>query len=203
MGCRPRELAVPRPKLEPLDIKCKDTDCQNGRHSFRTTSNRTTRTESDRCRECGADLVDWSRVERRDFDDVEYTITALEYELIRHHYWHLPIDERAINYARRKGWHRLEAAVTNRLQRVVGIKTGFDGRQTPKRGNPIFYAQHATATCCRMCVEEWHGIPQEQPLTHEQILYLTELCMLYLRQRLPNLTEYGEKVPPIRNAKRS
>ena len=33
-----------------------------------------------------------------------------------------------------------------------------DGRQTPYRGHPAFVAQHATATCCRMCLERWHEI---------------------------------------------
>ncbi len=33
-----------------------------------------------------------------------------------------------------------------------------DGKQTPMRGHPVFVAQHATATCCRGCLEKWHGI---------------------------------------------
>jgi hypothetical protein len=28
-----------------------------------------------------------------------------------------------------------------------------DGKQTPMRGHPVFIAQHATATCCRGCLE--------------------------------------------------
>jgi hypothetical protein len=34
-----------------------------------------------------------------------------------------------------------------------------DGKQTPMRGHPVFVAQHATATCCRGCLANWHGIP--------------------------------------------
>ena len=33
-----------------------------------------------------------------------------------------------------------------------------DGKQTPMRGHPVFIAQHATATCCRTCLQKWHGI---------------------------------------------
>ena len=40
-----------------------------------------------------------------------------------------------------------------------------DGRQTPMRGHPVFIAQHATATCCRSCLEKWHGITAGRPLT--------------------------------------
>jgi hypothetical protein len=40
-----------------------------------------------------------------------------------------------------------------------------DGKQTPFRGHPVFIAQHATATCCRKCLEKWYEIPQGRPLT--------------------------------------
>ena len=40
-----------------------------------------------------------------------------------------------------------------------------DGRQTPMRGHPVFIAQHATATCCRSCLQKWHGIAAGRPLT--------------------------------------
>jgi hypothetical protein len=192
---------MPRPKLEPLDIKCTDTDCEHGYHCFRSTKEMAERNESGRCRDCGADLVNWPRFHQQDLQDVDYTIQALEYELIRHHFWHVSIDERAIYYARRKGWLKMKPAVEHRIRKSVGVQTAFDGRQTPKSGNPIFYAQHATATCCRKCIEEWYGIPQDQPLNDDQVAYMSELCMMYLKQRLPTLTEYGERVPPIRKPK--
>ena len=68
-------------------------------------------------------------------------------------------------------------------------------------GNPIHYAQHATASCCRKCMEYWHGIPQTQTLTDEQIEYFVELAMMYLKDRLPDLTYGGEHVPPARPKK--
>jgi len=34
-----------------------------------------------------------------------------------------------------------------------------DGKQTPMRNHPVFIAQHATGTCCRKCLQKWHGIP--------------------------------------------
>jgi hypothetical protein len=44
-----------------------------------------------------------------------------------------------------------------------------DGRQTPMRGHPVFIARHATATCCRSCLQKWHGIAAGRPLgTDEQ-----------------------------------
>jgi hypothetical protein len=43
-----------------------------------------------------------------------------------------------------------------------------DGKQTPFRGHPVFITQHATATCCRTCLEKWHGIPQGRALSGEE-----------------------------------
>ena len=65
-------------------------------------------------------------------------------------------------------------------------------------GNALYYAQHATATCCRRCVEEWHAIPRGRPLEVDEVSYLADLVRLYVRERLPYLTEDGEKIPPLR-----
>lgn len=43
-------------------------------------------------------------------------------------------------------------------QRLAPALPRNAGRQTPMRGHPVFVAQHATATCCRGCLERWHGI---------------------------------------------
>lgn len=43
-----------------------------------------------------------------------------------------------------------------------------DGKQTPYRGHPVFVAQHATGTCCRGCLEKWHGVPKGRPMTPEE-----------------------------------
>ena len=66
-----------------------------------------------------------------------------------------------------------------------------DGRQTPMRGHPIFVAQHATAICCRGCIEKWHHIPRGRALTDEEIDYLLAILQRWLRafdqERKPSL----------------
>lgn len=47
-----------------------------------------------------------------------------------------------------------------------------DGKQTPFRGHPVFVAQHATATCCRSCLEKWHGISRGRALDSEERDYV-------------------------------
>lgn len=59
-----------------------------------------------------------------------------------------------------------------------------DGKQTPMRGHPVFIAQHATATCCRGCLEKWHKIPKGKDLTREQIDYVVEVIMKWINKEL-------------------
>lgn len=195
-----------RPKLtlEPLKVTCTSSDCENELHCFKATKQMVAEKEVGACRACGAKLVDWRRVYRKDLTDVPYTFEALKYEMIRHHFWHVEIDEKAVNYAKRKGISGLHSAVRARLNSSIAMGDNpYDGRQTPMEGsgNPIHYAQHATASCCRKCVEYWHDIPNGRDLSDEEIDYLAELAMLFIEERIPNLTQNGEHVPPIRRRK--
>jgi hypothetical protein len=55
--------------------------------------------------------------------------------------------------------------IASRLAPAVPLN---DGKQTPFKGHPVFVAQHATATCCRGCLEKWHRIPRGRELTREE-----------------------------------
>ena len=190
--------------LKPLKITCTSSDCQNGLHCFQQTRAMGALNQQGRCRICGAELVDWGRVYRRDLSDVAYTFAMLKHELIRHHNWHKEIDQKAVNHARRKGKVLLREAVEKRIRKSVGpAEPTFDGRQTPKDGNIIYYAQHATGSCCRKCIEEWHGIPRGRELTENEMAYLATLAMLYIDERLPLLTLHREKIPRMSRQRRN
>ena len=150
------------------------------------------------CRECGADLVDWKRVTCRDLSDAAHTFEELRKERIRHYFWHVEIDERAVRHARRKGRRGMNEAADRRIRSAVSQDSNFDGRQTPMEGNALYYAQHATAACCRKCIEEWHAIPRGRPLEDVEIGYLVDLVRLYVSDRLPGLMEEGERQVPGR-----
>jgi len=182
----------------PLKIKCTDFDCDKDLHCFKA-HRKMPKADHGKCRACGADLVDWDRVHKRDFSDVTYTFEALQQELIRHHHFHKRIDDKAVRYARRKGRTLLMDAVRHRLEKYLApASPPRDGYQTPFDGNPIYYAQHATACCCRTCLAYWHDIPKGRPLTEEEMDYCVELVELYFEQRLPQLGDDPEKVPPNR-----
>ena len=59
-------------------------------------------------------------------------------------------------------------------KRLAPAAPAKDGKQTPYRGHPVFVAQHATATCCRTCLEKWHGIPKGRELEQAERDYVVE-----------------------------
>ena len=185
----------------PLEIKCTTSDCESDRHCFKAARGMTP-AQRGRCRSCGADLIDWPRVQQRDISDAEHTFEMLQLEFIRHHFFHEEIDEGALKHARRKGWKGLRTAIRSRLERYLApADLPRDGRQTPFAGNAIFYAQHATACCCRTCLAYWHGIPKGRALTSDEIDYCESLVEQFLHLRLPDLGEEGQKIPAARKAR--
>jgi hypothetical protein len=195
--------------LKPLKITCTSTKCEDGLHCFKRNQRkaRSSTTAAGSCRACGVELVDWNRIHARNAADIQHTVKSLKHEYIRHHYWHEPISEKAVNYARRKGLIGLKEAAEKRITTSVGLaseKLFRDGTQTPVGDdmNALHYAQHAMACCCRKCIEYWHGIPSNQDLKPDDVTYFTELMMHYLNERIPNVTESGEKVPSVRRKKK-
>lgn len=170
-------------------VKCTDSDCKNDLHCFKFHSRKMEESERGNCRDCGAsDLVDWQRLHKRDLNDLDYTFNALKNELIRSHCWNTDFDQRAKQHARNKGLSKLKEGVRNRIEKALApAQPVRDGYQTPFGGNCIFYAQHATACCCRTCLEYWHGIKRGRMLSPEEITYCSELVEHFLSERLQDL----------------
>ncbi len=187
-------IGVPVEDLTPLDITCGSTKCEDELHCFSLKKSSLRKFgKKGVCRECGSDLIDWSRIHRRDLSDVHFTFTAMKNELIRHVFWHTEIDDVARESAITEDYDKLKLRAKKALKSKVGKLTAWDGRQTPMgNGDIVNYAQHATATCCRKCIEIWHNIPQELILTNEQLDFFTELVLLYSKDRIPELQESKE-----------
>ncbi len=69
-------------------------------------------------------------------------------------------------------------------QRVAPAAPRNDGTQTPYRGHPVFVAQHATATCCRTCLERWHGLPKGLALNDDQQTYVVDVVCRWIDREL-------------------
>jgi hypothetical protein len=66
-------------------------------------------------------------------------------------------------------------------ERLAPAAPANDGKQTPYRGHPVFVAQHATASCCRGCLQKWHGIARGQPLSATEQEYVIAVLERWLR----------------------
>lgn len=181
--------------LTPLDISCGSTKCNEGLHCFSLKKTSLRKYDSERvCHECGADLIQWDRVHTNNIKDAVFTFKSMKNELIRHVFWHTKIDDSAIQHAHARGKIELRSKAFKLIKSRIGKLTFMDGRQTPLTGKEIInYAQHATATCCRKCLEAWHNIPPEKVLSDEQIEYCANLVMLYITERVTNLKDTGKE----------
>ena len=190
------------PQLK-LSVRCTSSDCANDLHCFKLTRRMACEgAPRGTCRDCQQHLIELDRTRQRIVADRAYLLESLRRELIRHHFWHLSFDRRAMDHAARKGRRNLYAAAERRLRTSVGRATPFrDGTQTPMCENTIYYAQHATASCCRTCIEYWHGIPKGVALDDAEIAYLVNLVIGYLDERLPALAEDPVRVPSRRTTR--
>lgn len=59
-----------------------------------------------------------------------------------------------------------------------------DGKQTPMRGHPAFVAQHATATCCRGCLQKWHGIDRGRQMSEAEQEKVVSLIMAWIDRQM-------------------
>ena len=97
--------------------------------------------------------------------------------------FHLSAADRA--YIKDKGWPTIErhAADFVRLH-LAPAHPAKDGRQTPWRGHPVFIAQHATATCCRGCLNKWWRVPLDIPLPEKTQIRITNLILNWLKREM-------------------
>ncbi len=64
--------------------------------------------------------------------------------------------------------------------RIVPANPPNDGKQTPYGKHPVFVAQHATATCCRGCINKWYKIEKGVDLIPAQKEHLLNIIRRWL-----------------------
>lgn len=88
-------------------------------------------------------------------------------------------------YLRQKGMAKiLEHARDFVATRLADAEPANDGKQTPMKNHPVFIAQHATATCCRKCLEKWHNIPKGKALTENQCEHIIAVIERWLAEQM-------------------
>ena len=90
-----------------------------------------------------------------------------------------------VNYIKEKSLSKIESNILEFInKRLKDISKVNDGKQTPMKGHPVFIAQHATATCCRGCLEKWHKIEKTHILNEKEVLYIKNVIMKWIEREL-------------------
>lgn len=97
------------------------------------------------------------------------------------------LKSKDIEYINKVGLDKIKSHaydfVSKRLKDVSKVN---DGKQTPTHGHPVFIAQHATATCCRGCLEKWHKIDKNKILDNKDIDYIVSVIMVWINTEYHN-----------------
>jgi len=92
-----------------------------------------------------------------------------------------------IEYINKKGLEEIEKHAKKFVKdRLSSDNILNDGKQTPMKGHPVFIAQHATATCCRGCLNKWHNIPKNIELTLKEQEYIVNIIMKWIKNSYYN-----------------
>lgn len=65
-------------------------------------------------------------------------------------------------------------------KKIASAYPANDGKQTPMHGHPVFKAMHATAFCCRGCMEKWYRVPQGVELSEEQVARIADFLIFWI-----------------------
>ena len=110
--------------------------------------------------------------------DINYLLYRLSKSKFRSSF-HL--KEKDIEYIDKKGLDKIKEHAYDFInKRLKPSIIPNDGKQTPMRGHPVFIAEHATATCCRGCLNKWYGIPKNRELTDVEVDYIVKVIMTWI-----------------------
>lgn len=93
------------------------------------------------------------------------------------------LKKKEIEYINKIGIDKIEEHAYDFIKtRLAPLNPKNDGKQTPMHGHPVFIAQHATATCCRSCLEKWHHIKKDKKLTAKDQEYIVTLIICWIQK---------------------
>ena len=88
-----------------------------------------------------------------------------------------------IDYIDKKGLEKIRSDAEDFIsKRLAPAQIPNDGRQTPMKGHPVFIAQHATACCCRGCLNKWYNVPKNTELSAVRQKKIVNLIMAWIEK---------------------
>ncbi|MGM9942322.1 MAG: DUF4186 domain-containing protein [Bulleidia sp.] len=95
------------------------------------------------------------------------------------------LNQQQKDYIREKGMDIMESHARDFVrQRLAPADIPNDGKQTPMKGHPVFIAQHATACCCRGCLNKWYKVQKNVALTPVQQEKIVRLIMAWIEKEM-------------------
>ncbi len=73
-------------------------------------------------------------------------------------------------------------------QKLVPADPANDGKQTPMHGHPVFKAMHATACCCRGCLNKWYKVPLHRELSPAAQEKIVNLLMAWIERQKTDIS---------------
>ncbi|AZL11338.1 DUF4186 domain-containing protein [Brevibacterium aurantiacum] len=120
-------------------------------------------------------------------DQIERRLAGITAQPFRAHF-HLRETER--RYLESRGMDTIRRHADDFIsRRLAPAHPNRDGQQTPWGGHPVFRAQHATATCCRGCLETNHHLARGRELDEQARAYVVEVICRWIE------AEYDAAVP--------
>ena len=115
------------------------------------------------------------------YDEILYKLSKSKFRSSFH------LRRYMLDYINEKGLDKIKDHACDFIRkRLAPSVIPNDGKQTPMKGHPVFISQHATATCCRGCLEKWHHIPKGRMLSEKEIDYIVNLIMLWINKEVYN-----------------
>lgn len=93
------------------------------------------------------------------------------------------LGKKYIDYIDKVGLIKIKSHAKDFIKKRLAVKPLNDGHQTPYKGHPVFIAQHATATCCRKCLNKWYKIDLNKTLTYEEITDISNIIMKWIEKQ--------------------
>lgn len=113
---------------------------------------------------------------------IEVVLTALNTSNFRRSF---ALHHRELAYLQQKGMDIILAHAAEFIKlRLAPAQPLNDGKQTPYKGHPVFIAQHATATCCRSCLQKWHRFEKNRALSDVEQQYVVNVIRRWLQKHV-------------------
>ncbi len=94
------------------------------------------------------------------------------------------LTEKDREYLKEKGTETIRKHAEDFVrQKLAPAEPLNDGKQTPMKGHPVFKAMHATACCCRGCMNKWYKVPLKTELTELQQEKTVNLIMAWIEKQ--------------------